>query len=396
MKIIIYRYGSICEPDIIDGLQELGHTIIEYWNPRTNSSFASIPSKEHIERLTNFLFQHSPDCVFSINYFPLVSKICNIFKLRYISWSVDCPVMEYFSDTIKNPWNRIFLFDHEQYNDIAPLNPNCVFYLPLAGNPKKFQTTIAKASSMDLQKYASPISFVGSLYSEKNPYDKVTGIPDIYKGYLDGIIQVQSKIYGYYFIEELLSDEIVRVFKEHHPSFYSALESTALTDKLILSQLYIGNKITALERQETFFQLSEHFPTTIYTGSDTSLLPHIQNKGFANSETEMPLIFHASDININTTSKIIRSGIPQRAWDILACGGFLLSNYQSEISELLSIDSDLVIYGSIDELLEKCSYYLEHIDIRKEIAHTGFETLCKYHTYPQRLEQLLAQAFKSI
>lgn len=393
MKIFFYRYGSICEPDVIDGLQELGHTIIEYWTPKSDSTHLGGQSQDNIRKLSECLFQLSPDCIFSINFFPILSKIGNIFKLRYISWSVDCPVMEYFSDTITSPWNRIFLFDREQYNDISPLNPDCVFYLPLAGNPKKFQTTIQKASSATLHKYAAPISFIGSLYSEKNPYDKVTGLPDIYKGFLDGIIQAQSKIYGYYFIEELLTDEIINVFKEHHPCFYSAPESSALTDKIICSQLYIGNKITALERQETFFQLSEHFPTTIYTGSDTRSLPHIQNKGFANSETEMPLIFHESSININTTSKIIRSGIPQRIWDILACEGFLLSNYQNEIPELLTINSDLVAYGSIDELLDKCAYYLEHSGERKEIAKTGFETLCKYHTYPQRLEQLLTIAF---
>ena len=27
MKLLIYRYGSICEPDIIEGFQELGFEI---------------------------------------------------------------------------------------------------------------------------------------------------------------------------------------------------------------------------------------------------------------------------------------------------------------------------------------------------------------------------------
>lgn len=27
MKILFYRYGSICEPDILEAAQELGHTV---------------------------------------------------------------------------------------------------------------------------------------------------------------------------------------------------------------------------------------------------------------------------------------------------------------------------------------------------------------------------------
>ena len=29
MKVLLYRYGSICEPDIIDGMNELGHDVLE-------------------------------------------------------------------------------------------------------------------------------------------------------------------------------------------------------------------------------------------------------------------------------------------------------------------------------------------------------------------------------
>ena len=32
MKIIIHRYGSICEPDIIEGFAELGLEILEITN----------------------------------------------------------------------------------------------------------------------------------------------------------------------------------------------------------------------------------------------------------------------------------------------------------------------------------------------------------------------------
>lgn len=87
----------------------------------------------------------------------------------------------------------------------------------------------------------------------------------------------------------------------------------------------------------------------------------------------MPLIFHESKINLNITSKAIRSGIPLRVFDIMACEGFVLSNYQPELAELFQSSAEFDYYTSVEELLEKTDYYLNHEKERNEIAHNGFE-----------------------
>ena len=107
----------------------------------------------------------------------------------------------------------------------------------------------------------------------------------------------------------------------------------------------------------------------------------------------MPLIFHESDINLNITAKSIRSGLPLRVWDILGSGGFCLTNYQADLPELLQIGEHLDIYSSFDELEEKIHYYLEHPDIRKEIAQNGYDIVKSQHTYPIRLEQMFSLAY---
>ena len=186
---------------------------------------------------------------------------------------------------------------------------------------------------------------------------------------------------------------MVEEFKTHMPGFYQYPAESYLTDKTTVCQLYIGNKITAMERLATMRVLSENFHTTIFTGSDTSSFPKLINKGFAKTLTEMPLIFHNSKINLNTTSKPIRTGLPQRIWDILGSGGFVLSNYQSEIPEILKVGEHLELYGSLEELKDKCEYYLSHEKERKEIALAGFEEVAKNHTFAIRLEQLMKLAF---
>lgn len=390
MNILFYRYGSICEPDIISAFQELGHTVAEITDEITNKGLSA---QESIRIVSDYLMAHPADCVFSINFFPVLSEVCNIFKLRYLCWIVDSPVMELYATSIKNPYNRVFLFDYVLYQEFSPLNPDCIFHIPLATNVKAKDEVIFGASAQTRSSFAAEVSFVGSLYTEKCPYDRLENPPDYLNGYLNAIMQAQQKIYGYYFIEEVLTDEIVEEFKAHFPHFYTYPAESFLTDKITLSQLYIGNKITAMERLETMKVLSEHFPTTIYTGSDTSAFPKLINKGLAKSLTEMPIIFHESKINLNTTSKPIRSGLPLRIWDILGSGGFVLSNYQEEIPLSLTIGQHLDIYSSMEELVDKCSYYLSHEKERQEIAENGYEEVKAHHTFEIRLSQMLALAF---
>ena len=85
----------------------------------------------------------------------------------------------------------------------------------------------------------------------------------------------------------------------------------------------------------------------------------------------------------------IRSGIPLRIFDIMGCGGFLISNYQPELLDYFIPGEDIVLYDSIPDLLEKINYYLNNEEERLAIAHNGYEKIKKYHTYDIRLESML-------
>ncbi len=122
-------------------------------------------------------------------------------------------------------------------------------------------------------------------------------------------------------------------------------------------------------------------------------MPHIHNRGLAKTHTEMPLIFNQTAININPTAKSIRSGLPLRIFDILGCGGFMLTNYQPELPEYFTIGEHLDIYESLDDLEYKVDYYLRHPSERKEIARNGYEHVRQNHTYTIRAGQMIQAAF---
>jgi spore maturation protein CgeB len=389
MNILIYRYGSICEPDIIDAFRELGNQVNEITLEIYNKELAPL---DGVTALKNELFAHSYDFVFTVNYYPFISEVCNIFQIRYISWTVDCPVLELYSDTVCNPWNRIFLFDKAQYDEIAARNPSCIFHLPLASNPSRFSAVIDRASALEHAKYSGDISFVGSLYTEKCPYDRFTHTSDYLTGYLEGIMEAQLKVYGCYFLEELLPDSIVDSFREAMPGFYIPPERSIRDDRVTMAQMYLCPKISSMERVRTMQLLGSYYPVNLYTGSDTKGLP-VRNCHRVKTLTEMPLVFYNSKINLNITAKAIRTGLPLRIFDILSCGGFCLTNYQPELEEFFTPGSDLECYTSEDELLGKIEYYLAHEKDRQEIAQNGLAAVKKYHNYPERLLQMISLAF---
>jgi len=281
-----------------------------------------------------------------------------------------------------------------QYQDIVKFNPEHIFYFPLAVNVRQKQQVLSSAVPKLRYQFSSDISFVGSLYTEKCPFDNLTSPSYYLSGYLERIIESQLQIYGYYFIDEVLSDNLVKEFKAQMPNFYTQhSEHTFLTDHITVSQFYIGNKITSVERIRTMQKLSSLFSMDLYTGSDTSMISKIHNRGFAQTLTEMPIIFHESKINLNTTSKAIRSGIPLRLFDILGCKGFVLTNYQAELPELFDIANEVIAYGSLGEMCALASYFLAHDKERREIAHNGYEKVLNQYAYPIRLEHLLRLAF---
>lgn len=357
----------------------------------TNIQNTQLPPQELIQKLNNAFYNNNYSFVFSINFNSQVSDICNIYKIPYMCLIVNSPELQLYSESIKNDCNRIFIFDKELYNEFYHYNPSGIFHIPLAADVNHMDKIISEDSS---NKFASDISFVGSLYTEKTFFSLQNSNDTYLKGYIDALIEAQLKIYGCYFIDNIITEELADKILNIVPVRYYFPERYRADNKALVSQYYLGNKIAAEERIRTLKRLSSKYNIDLYTGSDTSELPLINNCGLANSLYHMPLIFNRTKINLNITAKPIRSGIPLRIFDVLACGGFLLSNYQSEIPECFTVGEHLDVYYSMEDLEEKIHFYLEHPSICKEIAQAGYEHVKNNHTYIIRLAQMISMAFK--
>lgn len=391
MNILIYRYGSICEPDIIETFHKLGFQVDEETSLIKNKTLSD---NDCIQIVSERILQNQYAFVFTINFFPWLSHLCNLTHLPYLSLIVDSPVLELYDNAIKNPCNRIFMFDKASYLEFYDKNPNCIFHLPLAANVTRTNKLFNTTASELKKKYEADISFIGSTYQEKCAFNQIK-LPEYESGYAMGIIEAQLKVYGYNFIEEILSNNFVQKFMKCAQNIDVAANEIPIY-RAIVAQHFLSVKVGEQERLRLLKLISEHFDVNMYTGSNTSSMPLIHNCGYASSLVDMPLIFHESKINLNITAKSIRSGLSLRIFDVLGCGGFLITNFQSELPDYFEIGKDLVTYESPQDLLDKCSYYLKHEDERIEIANNGYEKVKQFHTWEIRLVQLLQLAFPDI
>lgn len=386
MNLLFYRYNSICEPDLIYAFRAVGlHVVEESYEIYTKR----VAPSTRVSLIEKHLKEENPLFVFSVNFFPDIAEICHIYGTPYVGWTVDSPVPELFSKAITYETTHLYLFDYEQYLRFSPYNPEGIHYLPLGTNIDRFDKTLSTITTQEKKQFKHDISFVGSLYTEKNPLHQVDCLSDYTQGFIEALVNSSMKLYGANMIESALSSQVVEDILFHANNLYQIPDPIEPMDKYVIAHQYVGTQVTETERIQTLNALAKHFNVHLYTRSATSSLKNVVVHEGANSLTEMPKILHLSKINLNMTSKPIMSGLPLRIFDIMGCGGFVMTNYQYEISEYFESGVDLEIYSSMDELLDKCSYYLTHDEERVKIARNGYRKVRENHTWYHRIAKIL-------
>ena len=387
MQILFIDWPCYGKQNAITTLQEMGHTVCSFSHPDYNHMKSS--SFEHT--LEQFIGDTYYDLCFSFNYFPLVSNVCQKLDLKYISVTYDSPYVFLYSPTILNEVNYAFTFDKQECLSLRNSGIPNIYYTPLPAN-----TLHAAPFSPNLRekkRLQADVSFVGSLYTEKhNLYDKLDGISDYAKGYLEGMMQSQLKVHGYNFLEEALSPDILAELDKVIP--FEAIRSGAETPNYLYANYFLCRRLTAMERKQTLSAVSSNANLNLYTWTKDSTIPNASYMGAVDYYTEMPYLFANSKINLNITLRSIKSGIPLRALDIMGAGGFLLTNFQEDFLDYFIPGEDFIYYESNEDLIDKIHYLLEHDNERLEIAHNGYEKVNANHNCRTFFENIFNMVFQ--
>ena len=375
MHILYIDWACFGKANVLDTLKSLGHQVTCFSHPEYHNR----KSESFEKNFDCFVKGKHFDLCFSFNYFPVVSESCKKHDIIYVSVTYDSPYIFLYSLTILNQNNYIFTFDKQEYLTLRNGGISNVYYITLPANitpPKRLDS-----HNINLKRYTSDVSFVGSLYTEKhNLFERLNGISDYTRGYLEGIMNAQLKIHGYNFIEEVLTPDILSDLNRTMP--FEAICGGAETPQYLYANYFISRKLTAMERQQTLSTIASAFPLNIYTWQTKErTISNAAYMGPVDYYNEMPYVFANSKINLNITLRSIKSGIPLRAMDIMGAGGFLLTNFQSDFLDYFVPGEDFVYYDSQEDLLNKIDYFLSHEKERKEIAQNGQERVCNEHNY---------------
>lgn len=397
-RLLIYKWGSLSEPGFIRTVRKLGYDYTEFaWeikNHHADAAFAqAFIGKIHGEKV---------EVVFSYDYFPMIAMICQMNHIPYISWIYDCPHYTLESKTISYDCNYIFCFDFAYAERLAAAGAAHCYHYPLAADEEMLEVALqaqrdgagAKSAVTDASEsqYACDISFVGNLYNgKKNRLRHATLTPQT-ADFAEELVQKQFDVYGGNLIKESLTPEVVEEIVE---KCELKLGAEYRQDARQMTADAIGMEVSAREREQVLAALGERFPVKLYTASElpkTLCGKQIEKMGYADYTKEVPLIFRDSRINLNITSKTIETGIPQRIFDVLACGGFCLTNYQPEIAEYFADGEELVMYEGLEDLVTKADYYLTHEEERARIARNGYRKVMEEFS----LEKAVYKMFREI
>lgn len=386
MKILVFEWSNYLAKALIDVCREFNIS-------RDSITWDCDPAKplvadEKFESiLTKRIKEGNYDFVISINYRPLIGRICHELGMKYVAWCCDCPLVVPEDDvTMGLETNYIFLCDYLQYEEYKKKGIDSVYYLPLGANKAAVLRT--KYDSDKALKYMCDVSLVGRLYESQLPLIKQL-LDDETKALLDEIVSNQEELYNYSLIDECVTPGLI----EYMNSIYKKrLEGTENVFKVNIPALRfaLASEVTRKNRYILLSLLGKRYNTNLYSTDTIPGLGGVNQCGPVNYETEMPYAFHFSKINLNPTLRCIKTGIPLRAFDIMGYGGFLMSNYQEELAQYYEDGKELVLYDSYEDAVEKATYYLNNESVREEIAKKGREKTLNEFTLQNAFLKILA------
>ncbi len=389
MNILIVYYQSFLIKDLEECLTRMGHS----YKCIEANVIVELSDEDFCVLLDRELEIEHYDCVFTFNYSSIISDCMVKYNIPYISFVYDSPMYRLFTKSIYNKCNYCFIFDEQLCEQLINMGASHIYYMPLPVNMVRLERMNEVFKYRDnkdvkelIQQLSSQISFLGSMYNERESqiqYEKLN-LTSYMRGYLEGVMDAQLKVYGYNFLQELTKGGM---FDEAYD------DNTNVTYGEVFANGILCKKMANIERTQILKRLSEIYQVKLYTKNPTPELPNVINMGSVDYYDMMPYVFKCSDINLNITLRSIKTGIPLRAMDIMGAGEFLMSNYQADFYRHFVPGEDLVLYESHDDLVNKCQYYLSHDAERRQIAANGYGKVKEFHNFEVRFNEIFDIVF---
>lgn len=386
LRILFVNSDIISLIGIPSELKQMGHSVsISRYKVHLETYV-----QEDEENIVEILEEGHYDLVVSYDFSSSIASACHTLNIKYLAWVYDAPQLDTYSPQALLPNVYIYTFDKKEAQRLKRFGIAHVICQPLATEVYNFGGNVI--TPKDEKRFQTEISFVGKMYDKR-------GFEEIFQNnqpFLTEALQTIDQIKGQWNdktrIFHLASDELINFMISQTDC--QIWEQFQIDKRYFCESLRLARKANELERTLILNHLAEKYEVTLFTEKRKyPALKNVHIRPWVDYLAEMPKVFHLSKINLNITSRSIESGIPQRVFDVLAVGGFMLTNYQPELEDYFVIGEDLEVYHNLEELDQKVEYYLTHEQERIRIGINGYKKVRQNHSYQKRFETILAQIF---
>ena len=371
--IALVVMGELFVDDAADALERQGYGVY-MWDTR------HLPADE----LAYVAKRLQPQLVMSINYQRGLAEACHGLGLPLTVWEID-PALDSLPkcDTATNHC-QIFTWRRKQVEAWGQAGFENIHHLPLAAN--HVRRTPGALLPTELR-YQASISFVGSSLSDTLQYCR------------DEFIRMWQRWSNS--TESAEPNQIIEYilqFHKKHPSIYVVDEMLARRcpgirgsgENAADPNMLIGELVAHQYRRQVMESLT---PFGIHVWGDEGWRG-VDTRGgrfmgAASHNHDVTRVYRGSQINIDVGRRYQRDIVTMRVFDVLACGGFVLAEDCDDLRACFEPGVHLDTWTTIEELVEKTQWYLEHPDVVARIRTAGHQHLLSDHTIDQRVKTLL-------
>ncbi|MFP4687791.1 MAG: glycosyltransferase [bacterium] len=379
-KLLICQTGSLFYRDVLDTLGEEKNNLFPFntahWQPAA---------------LKEMFALKSGSTFFSINLIEGLPELAAQSKINYICWEIDPATSPYqkISEAAARS-SRIYSYRKKNLLLLKAAGYTRIKYLPLAANPTLRRPL---ADQKIDNKYRAAVSFVGS--SLKANADRLLNLIMRWVNKQ----RTSSKTGDWATFQKTLTDWLTE-FPDWRENTLELIEDKLQILNIPLQETIAGEPLSLAmaiaeyrayrKRIDVVRTIGEHYPIKVWgdDGWTGQTGPRGEYCGPAGHEDELTAIYNGSNINLDIGRIYQPEIITMRVFDVMSCGGVVLSEDRAAIRELLQPDKDCVLYREKDDLLEKINHLLENPEIGRKIGAAARKNILNSHTIKHRLQEM--------
>lgn len=383
MKILYLRNTRQYHLDVIEVLKKRGHQLMIETIADDDREVLKGFTQNRENNLLQKIQTADWDILFSLDYYPCISMLCETIKKRYVSWCLEPPFSNLYSSSIINSGNLIFTADRWLAESFRKEGISNISYLSEGVNIDRCNRI---REELKEEKDTLKCSMIGEIREPSwQELFQTEHLLDATLGYLEGLTASQALIYGYDFWQNRLPEYLYHDLV-NNSKLRPGHDSIQEIQQYYAEQCFYP-KTTAVDRNFALKVLSKVYRVNICSKETDSGQTNITNHGEVLPQKKQELIWK-SRVNLQIAPRGFKDGIYGQALQIMGMRSFLITDYRRALEEEFVPGKDFIIFEDMKHLVHCAGYYLEHSKEREEIALSAYEKIEKNYSLEQRIEEI--------